>query len=223
MGRSSGPGASAARRYDPGRFVAWCRLPSLVGLLLALALGLGACGVSFGTSTPSAASNGQGITVPVKVVKGPNGATEVLLPVTIDGQGPFTFLLDTGASSSVIDTPVAQRLGLPVTGSPTPVTGIASQSTETPVQVKSWHIGKINLPSMSVGSLALFGSQRGQGLQGLIGSDIWSMFGSITINYSGQTLIVPKQITGNTGAIRIGMSFATVAPIERARPWHRAA
>lgn len=191
------------------------RMLGLVGLLVALALGLGACGVSFGSSNTSGTANGQGVTVPVKVVKGPSGATEVLLPVTINGQGPFTFLLDTGASTSVIDTPVAQRLGLPQTGSPTPVSGISAQSTEIPVQVKSWQIGKINLPSMSVGSLALFGSQRGQGLQGLIGSDIWSMFGHITINYSGQTLSVPKQIAGKTTTSGAIAPPAALAPSER--------
>jgi hypothetical protein len=188
-----------------------------LAVLLALGLGLAACGGTSSAPSTSGGASGQAVTVPVKVIQGPMGATEVLLPVTINGRGPFTFLLDTGASTSVIDTPIAQRLGLPQTGGPVPISGVASQTTEVPVGIKSWHIGKINLPSMSVGSLALYGSQRGQGLQGLIGSDIWDRFGSITINYGSQTLTVPKQITSagrtpNSTLRRASRSLAVRTP-----------
>lgn len=40
---------------------------------------------------------------------------EVLIQVTINGQGPFPMLLDTGTNSSVIDLSLAQRLGLALT------------------------------------------------------------------------------------------------------------
>lgn len=175
------------------------RALALAGLALALIVVLTACEVSLGPGS-SGVARGQGVTVPIRVISGPQGATLVLLPVSINGQGPFTFALDTGASSSIIDTPVARRLGLPQTGSPTPVAGISGQSQSVPVQIKRWHIEQINLPSMTVGSINLFDSQRGQGLQGLIGSDIWNQFGRISINYSDQTLTVPKQIAGASGS-----------------------
>jgi predicted aspartyl protease len=38
----------------------------------------------------------------------------VWVPVEIDGKGPFRFVVDTGATSSVIVSSVAKRLGLPV-------------------------------------------------------------------------------------------------------------
>jgi predicted aspartyl protease len=36
----------------------------------------------------------------------------IVAPVTINGQGPFYFMLDTGATSTVISAPAAQQLGL---------------------------------------------------------------------------------------------------------------
>ena len=63
-----------------------------------------------------------------------------------------------------------------------------------PVQVNSWSIEKIKLPKMTVQSDNLFSSQRGVGLKGLIGSDVWNRFGKFTRNYSSGTLTVPKQI-----------------------------
>jgi len=38
-----------------------------------------------------------------------------LLPVRVDGRGPFSFLLDNGSSYDVVDTAVAGELGLSVT------------------------------------------------------------------------------------------------------------
>ena len=42
----------------------------------------------------------------------PNGAA-ILIPVKINGKGPYTFVLDTGATFTCIDQPVATELKLP--------------------------------------------------------------------------------------------------------------
>src|SRR4051812_35599897 len=42
----------------------------------------------------------------------PNGAA-ILVPVKINGQGPYTFVLDTGATFTCIDQPLAAQLTLP--------------------------------------------------------------------------------------------------------------
>jgi hypothetical protein len=39
-----------------------------------------------------------------------------VVPVTVDGTGPYPFLLDTGATSSVVDEELARDLGLPPAG-----------------------------------------------------------------------------------------------------------
>jgi predicted aspartyl protease len=40
----------------------------------------------------------------------------VVVPVLVDNQGPFQFLLDTGTSMTIVDTELAQQLGLRPTG-----------------------------------------------------------------------------------------------------------
>lgn len=161
------------------------------GIMIAMALMLAACdGLSFG------GSNTSGITVTVQIAHGQDDATLVLLPVTINGKGPFTFALDTGASTSLIDTPLAQQLRLPRNGGPQPINGVSGTEQAIPVQVSNWSIEQIKLPRMTVESARLFTQQRGASIRGLIGSDIWNQFGTVTISYSDGTLTVPKQIAG---------------------------
>lgn len=56
------------------------------------------------TSPPAAAS-------PVELQLQRANSGHVLLPVTIDGDGPFTFLLDTGATHTAIAAPLAEQFG----------------------------------------------------------------------------------------------------------------
>ncbi|THD56169.1 retroviral-like aspartic protease family protein [Phenylobacterium sp.] len=49
---------------------------------------------------------------PTRVDTGHDGYEHMLAPVTINGQGPFQFLMDTGANTSVISRDLAQRLML---------------------------------------------------------------------------------------------------------------
>lgn len=161
---------------------------------LVLLLALAACSIHIGSSA-NASGNNNGTTVQVKIAHGQDDAALVLLPdITINGQGPFTFALDTGASTSLIDQPLARKLNLPQNGTPQPIAGVSGKEQAVPVKVNDWNIGKnIKLPSSTVSSADLFASQRSAGLQGLIGSDIWSQFGKITIDYDAQTLTVYKQ------------------------------
>lgn len=167
---------------------------------LVLLLALAACSIHIGSSA-NASGNNNGTTVPVKIAHGQDGATLVLLPdVTINGQGPFTFALDTGASTSLIDRPLAQQLHLPQNGTPQPIAGVSGKEQAIPVKIDNWSVGKqIKLPSSTISSADLFASQRSSGLQGLIGSDIWTQFGKITIDYNAQTLTVYKQLSQISG------------------------
>jgi predicted aspartyl protease len=42
--------------------------------------------------------------------------TRIVVPVTINGSGPFNFVLDTGGTGSVIDQRLAEELSLPIAG-----------------------------------------------------------------------------------------------------------
>jgi hypothetical protein len=157
---------------------------------------LAGCRIEVGTitSTPTPSPTGPGVSIQVQIEHSQDGSTLILMPVTINNQGPFTFALDTGASTSLIDQPLAHRLGLRPAGSPVPIAGISSNEQAVPVQVSHWHAAKLNLPSQIIASASLYQLQRGAGLQGLLGSDIWNQFGKITIDYTAGTLTVYRQI-----------------------------
>ena len=181
-----------ARRYRP-----------TTAMLLACAAcvclaALAGCRIQLGTiiSTPTPTPTGPGVSIQVHVEHSLDGSTLILVPVTINNQGPYTFALDTGASTSLIDQPLARRLGLRPAGSPVPIAGISSNEQAIPVEVSHWHAEKLNLPSQIIASASLFQLQRGAGLQGLLGSDIWNQFGKITIDYTTGTLTVYRQIAG---------------------------
>lgn len=192
------------RRWRMGRGV------TLVAGALVLALMLAACGIG---SVGGSANNANSVTVNVKVQTGNGGATVVLLPVTINGQGPYTMALDTGASISLIDKPLANQLGLPQVGQPGTIAGVASDEKAVPVKVSTWKIGALKLPTTVAAAANLFASQRTSGLKGLVGSDVWRQFGSVTINYSAQTITVPKQVATSLFGPTRSLGASRVTPL----------
>ena len=154
------------------------------GLFLLTAVLLASCGLA-----PPVSSQ-QGVSEHVRIERARDGATTVLLPVTIQGRGPYTFALDTGASRSLVSTPVATELGLPRAGPAEPIQGVGGAERAIPVRITSWSTGSIRLPPMVVTSADLSPGRRGGGLQGLLGSDVWDAIGSFKLDYRTGTLTV---------------------------------
>ncbi len=166
-------------------------LHALVALCL---IALSACSMRIGNipgvATVTPTPSGPGTTIHVNIVHGPGGATLVLVPVTINNSGSYSFAVDTGASTSLIDRPLAQQLRLKQVGGPQAIAGIGSNEQAIPVQVSQWHAEALTLPAEVLASAELFASERGAGVQGLLGSDIWNQFGKITIDYAASTMTV---------------------------------
>jgi hypothetical protein len=158
-------------------------------LALVLLLSLSSCGgqaLPFGLGRRAA----QQQTVPLQIVEGPNNSVLALVPISIHGQGPFVFALDTGAAQSLIDQDIAKQLNLPVVGKGDRITGVTGVENADLVQVDQWRAGDVTLPKTEAISLSLPKPQQGTGLQGLLGSDILSQFGAITVDYDTQVLIL---------------------------------
>ncbi|MGE5334055.1 MAG: retropepsin-like aspartic protease [Nitrososphaerota archaeon] len=180
-------------RPRPQRTQASVRLFAIVATLFAVALAIGACSlgavISPGGSGNGLSSNdgsitlGSGQTTPVRILHGGGGAAMVLVPVTIEGHGPYDFALDTGAGITLIDTQLADELQLQVTGDSAPVSGVGGTQNITPVHIGSWKTGKVALPATDAGKTGLSSFKQDSGVRGLLGSDVLSRFGSITINY----------------------------------------
>jgi hypothetical protein len=147
--------------------------------LLVVAAG---CGGGAGGSEPTGS-----LTVPIQVLQ--HGSNVLaLVRVRIDGRGPFTFALDTGASRSLVDAQVAHALGVRRSGSPESVAGVSSVRRDVPVRVRHWSIGGVDLPATTILEANLpFGNAAG-GVQGLLGSDMLSRFDVVTIDYGKQQL-----------------------------------
>jgi hypothetical protein len=132
--------------------------------------------------------------VPLDVVEGGNGGTLAFVPVTIHGQGPFTFALDTGASHSVLDAAIAEQIGLEQADAPAEVTGVVGGAEAVPVHVDDWQVDGVDLGARPVLTLAL-APGNGIGLQGLLGSDVLSEFGAVTVDYDAATLTLRPRDT----------------------------
>jgi Aspartyl protease len=130
------------------------------------------------------------IRVPLVVLQAPDGSTLALVPVTINGQGPFRFALDTGASKSLIDATLSDQLGLPVVGNAGQVTGVTGAANAELVSVTNWQAGSVVLNQNQIIRLDLGGASGGGQLQGLLGSDILSTYGAIQVDYVNQVLIL---------------------------------
>jgi hypothetical protein len=111
-----------------------------------------------------------------------------LVPVTINGKGPFTFALDTGASRSLIDSGVARRLQVPQEGSAGKIAGVNAVKKASLVRVKSWRVGHVKLPPTTIISTNIPYGNAYAGIQGLLGSDMLSAFDVVTIDYGKQQL-----------------------------------
>ncbi len=77
---------------------------------------------------------------PTQVASGKDAFARITVPVTINGQGPFDFMVDTGANRSCISTTLAARLGLP-DGGKVVVNTIIGRRTRQSVLVDRLQVG----------------------------------------------------------------------------------
>src|SRR3546814_214282 len=88
------------------------------------------------------------------------------LPVTIDGFGPFNFMIDTGSQATAITEGIHSQLGLPSLGTATLV-GMASRR-----EVQMVELDRLVLGSRTINNVAAPVLQRGNiGADGIIGLD----------------------------------------------------
>jgi Aspartyl protease len=147
--------------------------------LLACAL-LAGCGGGGTTAVPKGS-----LVVTIKVLKHGRQVLAVV-PVTIDGKGPYSFALDTGASQSLVDSSLAKKLGAPRTGSKQRIAGVTSVSSAPSIEVRSWRVGSVKLPPTTIVAADLpFGN-----VVGLLGSDMLSLFDVVTIDYGHSRLVL---------------------------------
>jgi predicted aspartyl protease len=122
--------------------------------------------------------------VPVSI----DSAGAVIVPVRINGSGPFPFLLDTGASHSVMSESLAERLKLQPVAKTTVVTSTGAE-TRLVIRINQTSIGAVQsdnvlasvAPGTQLGSIA-------RGIEGIIGQDfLFSL--NYTLDYRRRRLV----------------------------------
>lgn len=113
------------------------------------------------------------------------GATLAIAEVTLAGQGPYPFIVDTGSSTSVVDTKVAKAAGLEMKGKQSKVSGVGCTTKARRAKVTTWSAGGVTLPGDQVSVLSL---AKGANFGGLLGSDVLSRFGEVAVDYTAQQL-----------------------------------
>jgi hypothetical protein len=109
--------------------------------------------------------------VPFRVV-----AAHAVVSVTVNGAGPFDFILDNGCETSVVDPEIAQRLAMPVKGQATlvSVSREAAVSLATAKQVK---LGEMSVSNLEVMVDPLRGPKASMPtIHGILGEDFLQHF-----------------------------------------------
>ena len=157
----------------------------VVSLVCAVAL----VGVTGGVASamPVQAHTAQA-TIPIVVVKTKSGATAALVRVYIHGR-LVPMLIDTGATVTVINATAARRLHLKTVGKRHKFCGVTGCALARRVRVSNWNVGGVvALPTVVVSSSPIAGLNAHP--FGLLGSDVLSRFGSVTIDYAAKELIL---------------------------------
>jgi hypothetical protein len=140
--------------------------------------------------TAATALPGGGTRVPIEVSTVAGQVAE-LVNVCIGGQGPFPFVLDSGAGESTIDAHLAKRLHLAAAGPSTLFSGVDCTGTAQPVAVGQWSIEGVDLAPQHLTSATLpqIGG-KGEPV-GLLGSDVLARFGAVRLDFAAGALVLP--------------------------------
>jgi predicted aspartyl protease len=108
----------------------------------------------------------------------------VVVPVRVNGSQPLPFIVDTGASSSVIDPRPARDLKLTLRGDTTASTGGGNVNASA-INGVTLQIGDLSLPNLNIVAIDLSGLAAGLGqpIAGILGYDLFQRY-VVEIDYS---------------------------------------
>lgn len=180
------PDTVIMRRSLPGRRL-WRLLPAIagLGLLVACSPDSGGQATTSASSPRATATSPHAEMVPVTVVRHGRAVLE-LVPVFVDGHGPYMFILDTGSSISSVSGKLATALNLPQTGRSTTISGVVTSTNVPIVSIRTWKLGRVALVPDKVAVVS--GSPTTGSAVGLLGSDELSRFSSVVLDFAHSQL-----------------------------------
>lgn len=125
----------------------------------------------------------------------------ILLPVFVDGRGPYSFLLDSGATSTVVSNELADALALP-RGEKQGGRGAAGKMTLVQSQLPCLTVGHETIESLpvSVADLSFLSRAMGAQVDGALGHSFLRHF-AMTLDYAANALTLRRPVGGTERAL----------------------
>ena len=109
----------------------------------------------------------------------------IIVPVSINGFGPYDFILDTGCAKTIVDKKLAYELDLPHVGEKT-VVGVLASERKSVVHLESLSVAGATVPGGDVFSSDNSATVTGK-VRGVLGEDFLQNF-DLLIDYSHQVI-----------------------------------
>jgi predicted aspartyl protease len=138
----------------------------------------------------------------------------ILLPVSVNGQGPFEFILDTGAGTSLLSPDLAQKIGAKIIASKEGQSAGGKVSVSL-AKVDSLALGETRRDDVDVGivDLSHIGKAIGAKIDGDLGYNFFNRF-QITIDYNNCEI----RFDDPKGVEYFGTSARAEMPLRLANP-----
>ena len=135
----------------------------------------------------------------------------VFLPTEVNGQGPFSFLIDTGSDSSTISPKLAERLELPVLRDDHGGGAGEQKIAYSDVHVESLAVAGVSLGPLSIPAIDLTQLMRVVGFQqcdGILGSELFQQH-AVTLDVDKLRVVVgdATEFHPSEGAVGIPIAF----------------
>ena len=157
--------------------------------MIALALAAVACDSPQPAATREPADPGAGEVA--FELAGPGGAA-IIVPVTINGQGPFRLVLDTGATLTCLDQTVVRRLELPEARGVGMGASIGGRGEVRLVRVDSLRVGAASAEELTACALDLAHIQDiGIEMDGLLGLNFLQSF-RVTLDFERNVVVLAQ-------------------------------
>jgi predicted aspartyl protease len=140
----------------------------------------------------------------------------IVVPVTIDGRGPFRFLLDTGASHSALSAALASDLALSPEAK-TLVTTPAGETWRAVVRVRSLRVGSAFAAEIWPSVFERGRLEAGRQVDGVLGQDVLGGF-RYTLDYRRRTLEWGGAQRTDAEGSRLRLEWAGGCPIVATEP-----
>jgi hypothetical protein len=126
--------------------------------------------------------------------------------VCIEGHGPYRFLLDTGAGSSLVDSRLVGQLHLPEVDPTALAVDVGCTTTTRRAYLGDWSVGGVPLTPQPVSTADVAGFGGPGEPVGVLGGDVLSRFGAVRIDFRADrlTVLAPEARAATSASILTG-------------------